>query len=652
MYEVASAKTLHKSFEALPALVLPYHGLDGKPFASHPRHPNFYRIRYLAKGTGFADVATNASQRYAQEPGSGICAYFPKTRDWNKIADDPNIPVIITEGELKASAGCEQDYNVIGLGGVWNFKAMRNGVLFLPELEKFKWVRRPTYICYDSDYITKPQVCHAINGLAEELDERGADVRVVMLPGGDKDKIGLDDFFMEKAASDFDDLLINAEKLGVSRKLWEINDDVVYVEDPGLVIEYDTGRKMAPSAFKEHSRWAAINTVEVKIGSNGAPVREKVSAAPMWLKWPLRRYVVKETYKPGQSKITEDNEYNNWKGWGVKPTKGDIKPFLELFNFIFADLDPEHREWVLDWMAYPIQNPGTKMFAAVVVHGVAQGTGKSLIGYTLGDIYGENFKEISNEDLEDGQTWWAESKQFIMGDEITGNDSRAYASMLKRLLTQEEMKINIKFVPQYTIPDCINYYFTAQHGDAFFLEDRDRRYFVNEVTSHPLHDTFYKRYDRWRKEQNGPAHLMQWLLERKISSQFNPYAHAPDTSAKRRMILAGKGEVGRWVHDMMENTAQFLVSGQMRHTRDLFTATELLSMYKTQFPEGKGSAIGIGRALANAGCPQVAGGLPLRGPDGKMGRYYAVRNIARWAKTTDRKKMESNIAMPPTRRTN
>lgn len=650
MYEVASAKTLHKSFDALPALVLPYFGKDGKPFTSHKKWPNFYRIRYLAKGTGFADLATDAAQRYAQEPGTGICAYFPRTRDWQEISDDPKTPIIITEGELKAAAGCEQGYNVIGLGGVWNFKAMREGVLFLPELEQFEWIKRIVYICYDSDYIAKPQVCHAINGLAEELDERGADVRVVLLPGGEKEKTGIDDFFMEKTTEDFDALLLKAEKLGVSRTLWAMNNEVVYIEDPGLVVEYDTGRKMAPAAFKEHSRWAALNTVETKIASNGAPAREKVSAAPYWIKWPLRRYATRVTYEPGAPRVTDVNEYNQWTGWGVRPKKGDVKLFLELFNFIFQDLDPEHREWVLDWMAYPIQHPGTKMFAAVVVHGVATGTGKSQLGYTLGDIYGDNFKEIKNDDLENGQTWWAENKQFIMGDEITGNDNRAYAAQLKRLITQEQVTINIKFVPQYSVPDCINYYFTAQHGDAFFLEDQDRRFFVNEVTAQPLHETFYKRYDHWRRS-GGPAALMHWLLERKISKDFDPYGRAPNTAAKRRMILAGKGEMSRWVHDMMENPSQFLVSGQMRHARDLFTAAELASIYKTQYPEGRGSAIGMGRALSNAGCPQVAGGSALRGTDGTMNRYFAVRNRDRWAKSNDRKKMESNIAMPPVRRT-
>lgn len=652
IYEVPSAAQLHKSYETLPALIIPYTGTDGKPLTGHPKFPNFYRVRYLAKGKSFKDLATDKSQRYAQEPGTGSCAYFPNSRPWLNIVKDTREPIIFTEGEFKAAAGCAQAFNVVGLGGVWNFKAMKEGVLFLPELSAIDWVKRRVYICYDSDYIEKPQVCYAINGLAEELEERGALVRVILLPEGEKGKQGLDDFLLENTKEDFQELIDGAERIGISRALWDINREVVYVNDPGMVVVADTGQKLEVGKFKEHSKWAAMSAVEARMGEKGEIAHKKVSAAPIWIKWPLRRFVNRISYAPGKPQITEENEYNAWKSWGVRPKKGNIDPWLQLTKFIFADLDKDMLEWFFDWCAYPIQNPGVKMYTSVIVHGLEQGTGKSFIGYTLGRIYGDNFQEVTSDHIEDGQTWWAENKQFIMGDEITGKDNRQHHSMLKRLITQEKMTINIKFIPQYTIKDCINYYFTAQHGDAFFLEDKDRRYFVNEVTSPPLPERFYKQYEHWLDEMDGASHLFQWLLDRKISPKFNPRAPAPDTAAKRRMILSTKGELSRWVHDCIENPAQMLVSGQMRHTRDLFNSRELVSMYTNLFPDAKVTTVGMGRALAQAGCPQVDSGRTLRGPDGKQDRYFALRQREKWRKSTDRKKMESNIAMPPIKRTN
>jgi hypothetical protein len=217
------------------------------------------------------------------------------------------------------------------------------------------------------------------------------------------------------------------------------------------------------------------------------------------------------------------------------------------------------------------------MFSAVVIHGLSQGTGKTLVGYTLGRVYGDNFKEIEDEDLE--ETYWAENKQFILGDEITGKDNRQYMNKLKRLITKEKIDINIKYVPQYTLPNAMNFLFTSQHGDSFFLEDKDRRFFVNEVVNDPLPDEFYTAYDAWYKG-TGAQHLMEWLLSRKISKEFNPAAPPPRTAAKRRMIAATKGDVGAWVQELKEFPDQILRFGEMAHVRDLFSSRELLKMYE------------------------------------------------------------------------
>lgn len=646
MFETPSAALLHNSFQALPALVIPYHDLEGKQARSHPKWPDFFRLRYLAKGTTVKDLATDKSQRYAQPPGSGVCAYFPKTENWTKIAKDTEQGLIFTEGELKAAAASDNGFPTIGLGGIWNFMAQREGIFFLPELEKIDWRRRSAWICFDSDYASNPNVCAAMNRLAEELDERGAQVNTLLLPDLiENGKTGLDDYFLEKDDQDFERLLNAADPLGFSRALWKLNKDVIYVEDPGLVVVEATRQKMAPSQFKEHSRWATANYPERKISKDGDLIVKKEPAAPAWIRWPHRRSAKSVTYAPGEGLITEAGEFNQWSGWGCEPKPGDVKPWLELNRFLFEDAEAGALEWFYDWCAYPIQNPGVKMFSSVVIHGVVQGTGKTLIGLTLGQIYGDNYKEIKDDDLE--STYWAENKQFIMGDEISGRDNRQYANTLKRLITQRTVTINIKFVPQYDVPDCINYLFTSQHPDAFFIEDTDRRYFVNEVTADmPLPMSFYIGYDKWLWG-DGPSHLFHWLLKRKINKDFNPAAPPPKTMAKERMIRNSKSELTSWVRDLRDFPDQVLRFGNMRYTRDLFTSAELLNMFKNDHPDSKASAIGLARALAQAGFFQVCNDQPLKGPDGKQGRYFAVRNCGYWRKKTNRKEAEKHLLSPP-----
>lgn len=652
MFEVPSGKLFHPSLDARPALIIPYYGIDKTRQSAHPKWPEFFRARYLDKGTGFAAMATDkGDQRYAQPPKTGVCAYLPLTMDWEEVAADTELPILITEGEFKAAAGCDREWATIGLGGVWNFRAASEGYFFLPELEKINWVKRPVYIVFDSDYQEKQAVCFAINALAEELNERGALPHVVLLPDVYEDdrKTGLDDYLLVSKDEDFLRLLEESTPITMARSLWRLNKNVAYVNNPGMIVQLDDGLKMTPAAFKEHSQWSTLNASEQKISAEGDITYKKVQAAPIWMRWPLRRSVKKVTYAPGNPRITEGNLFNQWEGWGVKPVKGTVKPFMDLVRFLFADMEPDAMEWFLDWCAYPIQNPGTKMFSCAVVWGPHEGTGKSLVGYTLGRIYGKNFTELTDQELEGDYTAWAENKQFIMGDEITGSDNRQYANKLKRMITQRTVTINVKFVPQYEVPDCINYYFTSNHADAFFMSDRDRRMFVVEVQGQPLPDKFYKEYDAWLWG-DGPAHLMHWMLERKIGKNFNPFAAPPCTAAKDRMIKAGKGELTGWIADLLENPAQTLVVGKMRHTRDLFTAAELLSMYRTAHPDAKATAIGIGKALSNAGVHQADNGKPLRAPDGNMARYFILRNVDRWRKA-DRKKLEAELKKAPVPRT-
>lgn len=649
MYEIPSAAMIDKRFPARPVLVIPYLGVDKKPLSAHPFWPNFYRLRFLDKPPiGFEQASGEKENRYLQPFDSGVCAYFPAVTDWKGIIADTEYDIIITEGELKAAAACINGFPTIGLGGVWNFRSSKEGTWFLPELAQVKWAKRTVFICFDSDYISKPNVCLAINGLCEELQERGANIKLLALPPGpDDSKVGLDDYLLEHDADNLKDLLATAEPLGMTRSLWRMNNEVVYVEDPGLVIVEESLQKMSADMFKGHSRWATAIATETKVSVKGDVLRDKVPAAPVWLRWPLRRSVRQLTYLPGQPKITEDQQLNQWPGWGVQPKKGDVQPWLKLVKFIFTGAEPGVLDYFLDWCAYPIQNPGVKMFSGVVIHGLAQGTGKTLIGYTLGRIYGKNFMEIDDEDLE--ESYWAENKQFILGDEITGKDNRAYMNTLKRLITKETVNINIKFVPQFVLPNAMNFMFTSQHADSFFLEDKDRRFLVVEVTEDPLPEAFYKDYDKWYKG-DGAAHLMQWLLDRKISKDFNPFGPPPRTMAKERMILATQGDIGVWVRELKDFPDQILRMGEMRHTRDLFSSKELLKMYERDFPNSRVTAVGLGRKLAAAGFVQALDGQPVQGPDGKMERFWAIRNVGNWKKVKDRKVVARDLAKQPVRK--
>jgi hypothetical protein len=337
------------------------------------------------------------------------------------------------------------------------------------------------------------------------------------------------------------------------------------------------------------------------------------------------------TYQPGRARFVNADVllFNTWPGWGVEPSAGDPGMFVRLVDHLFEGSEPGAKEWFLRWCACPLQHPGVKMFSSALLHGIKHGTGKSLVGYTLGRIYGQNFTEISSADLHGAFNDWAEAKQFVMGDDITGSNKRSDNDLIKKMITQRELRVNAKYVPAYVVPDCINYYFTANHPDALFLEDDDRRHFIHEVTVGALEEEFYVEYDLWL-DTGGAAAVFDYLLKLDLGD-FNPAAPAFKTLAKERMMVGGQSDLAGWVRGVKENPDQWLSVGQVPIKKDLFTSRELLTLYD---PDGRTgtTANGLGRELARAGIRHVADGKPLRLPDGTQARYYALRNAERWQK--------------------
>lgn len=621
----AQTTALHPSFQPLCSLHIPYFDIMGNPLSDWPGCPPFYRLRYLEVGTGFTTLAAKKPIRYTQEPNTRPTAYFPPNQEWVPIVENPDEPLLITEGELKAAKACKEGFPTIGLGGVHNWRSLKNGVVWLDSLAPVVWPRRNVYICFDSDYRTNPQVCAALHDLAEILHQFGAYVHLVTLPDIiGLSKTGLDDFLLAEPDG-LAPLLASATPLGLTKPLWQLNARYAYAQHPGLIINQQTLTKTAPQAFTAHVESTRLYQ-ERRLKNDGTVSFAPVAAAVAWLQWPLRTEVSRLTYQPGHETFT-NGEFNIWPGWGLTPAAGDASPFLELVDHLFSTAEPEAKTWFLRWCAYPLQHPGFKMFSSVVLHGIRHGTGKSLLGLTLGRIYGKNFTEISQMDIHNSFNEWAEGKQFVMGDDVTGSNIRAEADFLKKLITQRELRVNGKYVPTYVVPDCINFIFTANHPDSFFLEDDDRRFFIHEVQVAPLSEAFYMNYDLW-VDSGGAAAVFDYLMKLDIGD-FNPSAPACRTAAKERMIANVQSDLAGWVRQLLATPEFILRVGEIALTSDLYTSKELLQIYD---PSGKTgtTANGLGRELARAGVRQVCGGKPIRAPDGSQGRYYAVRHMDYW----------------------
>lgn len=110
---------------------------------------------------------------------------------------DPNRPLVITEGPIKADAIVSAGLDAVALLGVWSWRGTNEdgGKVALPAWESVALNGRQVYVAFDSDAMLKPQVHAAMERLGSFLESRGAEVAYIYLPPGEAGgKVGADDF--------------------------------------------------------------------------------------------------------------------------------------------------------------------------------------------------------------------------------------------------------------------------------------------------------------------------------------------------------------------------------------------------------------------------------------------------------------------------
>lgn len=603
---------------------IPYFDHHGKP-------TKFFRIRFLGKLPGHL-AHLEKPPRYSQAPGTINEAYFPPLLDktWAEIAKDTTREIWTTEGEFKAAKGCAEGLATVGLGGVDVWKATKHGITILPGLRDIDWLGRSNPIIFDSDITRNPKVLAGALRYAAKITELGGRPKIVMLPPGpDGEKVGLDDYLLTHTVADLQALADSTEATEAGQALWTLNSEVILVRFPVSVFERKSKLMLAVDDFK-NSLYVNRKHTEMVITANGLVPKVR-KTAQTWIEWEKRSEVDTITYAPGAAEIV-DNKLNTWRGWGVPSVKGDITPWVKLLDYIFKN-DPKARKWFEQWCAYPIRFPGTKMYSAVVLWGALTGTGKTLVAYTLGRIYGDNFGKLNNKDLDSAFNAWADRRQFVYLDEITGGQARKDADYIKGLITQHEIRINNKHIQQFEVPDCINYMASSNHSNSFFIDDDDRRFLVHEMPNYKLEQTFYDAYHvAYHKDHEGPlpSYLRHYFENDVDLTGFNPRERPPMTASKLEMIADVRSDMAAWVAQLADDPASALTPlHESIRKCDLHTATTLLLACDPDKKLGVG-AQGLSRELKK----RFLKLKPVKCAVGKR-ELIVIRNREHWEKQSE-----------------
>ena len=234
---------------------------------------------------------------------------------------------------------------------------------------------------------------------------------------------------------------------------------------------------------------------------------------------------------------------NLYGGLELVPMPGNYQPIVELLYHL-VDLNEEVRDWILDWIAYPLQNPGAKMPTSVIMHG-DEGSGKNLFWEIVQSIYGEYGSVVGQDQLEDKFNDYLSRKLFIIGDEVLSRqEMRHLKGKLKAMISGQTIQINTKMMPLRSEANHVNLVFLSNEIQPNALDATDRRYCV--VWTPPKMDDAYYRAVVACRDKGGREAFYSMLLARDLSA-FLPYSPPPDTSAKRDLIDLGRPNPERWL---------------------------------------------------------------------------------------------------------
>jgi putative DNA primase/helicase len=227
---------------------------------------------------------------------------------------------------------------------------------------------------------------------------------------------------------------------------------------------------------------------------------------------------------------------NLFGGLEMVPMTGNCQPIIDLLYHL-CDSDEDVRDWILDWIAYPLQNPGAKMPTSVIMHG-DEGSGKNLFWEIVGAIYGPYASVVGQDQLESKFNDYLSRKLFLIGDEVLSRqEMRHLKGKLKAMISGKTLQIETKMMPVRAEANHVNMVFLSNELQPNALDASDRRYCV--VWTPPKQERAYYKAVADCAENGGREALYDFLLKRDLSA-FDPHGPAPGTVAKAELIDLGR----------------------------------------------------------------------------------------------------------------
>ena len=180
----------------------------------------------------------------------------------------------------------------------------------------------------------------------------------------------------------------------------------------------------------------------------------------------------------------------------------------------------EHFNYLMNWMARAVQQPGTQGEVAVVIRG-KEGTGKGIAIGQFGKLFGAHYLQVSQpRHLVGNFNGPLQAVSVLFADEAFFAGDRSHEGVLKALVTEPTLQIEIKGVEPITARNSLHIMMSSNSDWVVPAGADARRFFCLNVCATHKQDTRYFEPLVRQMDSGGRAALLHDLLERDISA-FN-----------------------------------------------------------------------------------------------------------------------------------
>lgn len=313
---------------------------------------------------------------------------------------------------------------------------------------------------------------------------------------------------------------------------------------------------------------------KIAYDSNG---EELGSAYKIWLESPSRSSYEAVVFKPDLSH--KPDEWNIYRGMGIKPIKGDCSAILQHLLYVWCDGDIDAYQYLLSWLARMIQHPELQGQTIIVIKSI-EGVGKDIITNIFSE-YIFNYHSLvvtKKQDILGTFNDKLAESIFVVLNEFHWTGNGEQQGSLKALATDSTMTMEKKFMPKITVNNCTHIMITTNNDWSAPLDRTDRRYLIlqanNDVAGHP---TYFSKLAN--NIQNGGREALLYLLLNRDISNFKP-SEIPliNIESRRSIKLKGASSEIKWLIDLLEDETIFEINGMSSGFIDKYEQWETQSM--------------------------------------------------------------------------